>query len=289
MKNLSSYKKGIFLIILSGFGFAVMNVCVTLSGDLPVFQKALFRNGGAMILALIIFLRSKEKFVSDKKSLSFLFLRATLGTVGILANFYALDHLKVSDASMLNKLAPFFTLIFSALFLREKTTLKQYLFVIGAFLGTLFIVKPSGGLTEEAFAASMGVFGGLTAGAAYTIVRYLGKRKMPSCQIVFVFSLFSTLAAIPFVIRDHQAMSLQQVILLVIASMGATTGQFCITLAYKAAPSKEISIFDYFSVAFSAIFGFVFLGQVPDVLSFIGYMIIFLMAYLMFLYNRREK
>ena len=116
MKNLSSYKKGIFLIILSGFGFAVMNVCVTLSGDLPVFQKALFRNGGAMILALIIFLRSKEKFVSDKKSLSFLFLRATLGTVGILANFYALDHLKVSDASMLNKLAPFFTLIFSALF-----------------------------------------------------------------------------------------------------------------------------------------------------------------------------
>jgi drug/metabolite transporter (DMT)-like permease len=189
---------------------------------------------------------------------------------------------------MLNKLAPFFTLIFSALFLREKTTLKQYLFVIGAFVGTLFIVKPSGGLTQEAFASFMGVFGGLTAGAAYTLVRYLGKRKMPSCQIVFIFSLFSTLAAIPFVIKDHQAMSMQQIILLVIASLGATTGQFCITLAYKAAPSKEISIFDYFSVVFSAIFGFVFLGQVPDVFSFVGYMIIFLMAYLMFLYNRRK-
>lgn len=286
MSNLSSYKKGIFLIILSGFGFAVMNICVTLAGDLPLFQKALFRNGGAMLLALFVFLKSGDKPLVDKKSLGLLLLRASFGSVGLFANFYALDHMMVSDASMLNKLAPFFTLICSAIFLKEKTTLRQYLYVAGAFIGTLFIVKPAGGFTEEAFASFIAVLGGIGAGCAYTLVRLLGKRGMPSSQIVFGFSLVSTLIAIPFVIMDHAPMTLQQVLILILASLGATTGQFCITLAYKAAPSKEISIFDYFSVMFSAIFGFAFLGQVPDVISFIGYMIIFVMAYLMYLYNK---
>lgn len=284
--NIANYKKGIFLIILSGFGFAVMNICVTLAGDLPLFQKALFRNGGAMLVALFIFIRSGDKPLVDKKSLGLLLMRAAFGSIGLFGNFYALDHLMVSDASMLNKLAPFFTLICSALFLKEKTTLKQYLYVAGAFIGTLFIVKPAGGFTEEAFASFIAVLGGLGAGVAYTLVRYLGNRGMPSSQIVFGFSLFSTLVAVPFVIVNHEPMTLNQVLILLVASLGATTGQFCITLAYKAAPSKEISIFDYFSVIFSAIFGFVFLGQVPDVLSFIGYMVIFVMAYLMFLYNR---
>ena len=288
MNSTTSYKKGIFYIILSGFGFAVMNVCVTLSGDLPTFQKALFRNGGAMLIALIVFMRSKQEPVKDPKSLVLLFLRAAFGSIGLFANFYALDHLKVSDASMLNKLAPFFTLIFSAIFLKEKTDIKQYLLVLGAFLGTLFIVKPSGSFDGDMLSYSVAILGGLTAGIAYTLVRLLCKRSMPSSQIVLAFSIFSTLVAIPFVIKDHRAMTLAQVLLLLLASVGATVGQFCITLAYKAAPSKEISIFDYFSVIFSAILGFIFLGQSPDLLSFIGYMIIFLMAYLMFLYNRKR-
>lgn len=288
MDKLTSYKKGIALIILSGFGFAVMNICVTLAGDLPLFQKALFRNGGAFLLALFVFIRSGDKPLVDKKSLGLLLVRAAFGSVGLFANFYALDHLMVSDASMLNKLAPFFTLIFSALFLKEKTSLKQYLFVLGAFGGTLLIVKPAGGFTDEAFASFIAILGGVGAGCAYTLVRLLGKRGMPSSQIVLGFSLVSTMIAIPFVIKDHAPMTIQQIALLVTASLGATMGQFCITLAYKAAPSKEISIFDYFSVVFSAIFGFVFLAQVPDVLSFVGYMVIFLMAYLMFLYNRKR-
>ena len=62
-----------------------------------------------------------------------------MGTMGILGNFYAVDHLNIADASMLNKLSPFFAVIFSIFILKEKPKVFQVLGVIIAFTGSLFI------------------------------------------------------------------------------------------------------------------------------------------------------
>lgn len=288
MDKTTSVKKGIFFILLSALGFSIMNLCVTLAGDLPTFQKALFRNAGAMIVSFFLFLRSGDKLDLKPSDLGLLLMRALFGSVGLFANFYALDHMMISDASMLNKLAPFFTLLLSAIFLKEKTSIKQYLFVALAFVGVLFIVKPTMEFTQSMGASIVGVIGGFGAGAAYACVRGLGKRGMPSSQIVLGFSVVSTLIAIPFVINNHAPMSFYQICLLSLAAIGATVGQFGITWAYKAAPSKEISIFDYFTVIFSALWGFIFLSQVPDIYSLFGYLIIFTSALLMFFYNKRH-
>ena len=288
MDKITSVKKGIFFILLSALGFSIMNLCVTLAGDLPTFQKALFRNAGAMIVSFFLFLRSGDKLDLKPSDLGLLLMRALFGSVGLFANFYALDHMMISDASMLNKLAPFFTLLLSAIFLKEKTSIKQYLFVALAFVGVLFIVKPTMEFTQSMGASIVGVIGGFGAGAAYACVRGLGKRGMPSSQIVLGFSVVSTLIAIPFVINNHAPMSIYQICLLSLAAIGATVGQFGITWAYKAAPSKEISIFDYFTVIFSALWGFIFLSQVPDLYSLFGYLIIFTSALLMFFYNKRH-
>ena len=288
MEKKGSVKKGIFYIIISALGFSLMNLFVIKSGDLPMFQKVLFRNGGAMIVALILFSRSGDSLDTKPSDLGLLVLRALFGSVGVFANFYALDHLMISDASILNKLAPFFTLILSSLVLKEKTDWKQYFFVVLAFIGILFVVKPGMHFSESMTASLVGVAGGLGAGAAYTCVRALGKRGMPSSQIVFGFSLISTLIAIPFVIKDHAPMTMASVIYLILASIGATIGQYGVTLAFKEAPSKEISIFDYFTVVFSALWGVLFLGQIPHWSSIIGYVIIFSSAYLMFLYNKKR-
>ena len=288
MEKKSSYAKGIFYILLSAFGFSVMSLSVNLAGDLPVFEKAMFRNAFAMVFSFALFLRSGEHLNLEKENLKLLIIRSALGTVGIYANFYAIDHLMLSDASMLNKLSPFFTLLLSALILNEKTSWKQYLLIIMAFAGTLFIIKPSLEFSDDMAASIVGVIGGFSAGAAYTAVRALGKRGVPSSEIIFVFSAFSTVIGIPLVAIDHAPMSFRQVIIMIVASLGATLGQVGITAAYKEAPSKQISIFDYFNVVFSALWGFLFLGQIPDVYSFIGYLVIFISAYMMFLYNRKH-
>ena len=69
-------------------------------------------------------------------------------------------------------------------------------------------------------------------------------------------------------------MSLKQLLFLLGAGLAATGGQLSITAAYTYAPAKEISVYDYTQVIFAALWGFLFFGQIPDVLSVIGYVII---------------
>ena len=50
-------------------------------------------------------------------------------------------------------------------------------------------------------------------------------------------------------------------------------------------PAKEISIYDYSTVIFTALLGLIVLGEMPDWLSIIGYAIIIGASVLNYLYN----
>ena len=278
-------QKGMLSIMAAAFFFAAMNVFVKLSGDLPAPQKSFFRNLIAMIFAFMILMRSGEKLSYRKKDLPMLLMRSSFGTIGILCNFYAVDHLLVSDASMLNKLSPFFVIIFSALFLKEKANIVQKISVVIAFIGALFVIKPSMDVFRN-INSLIGVMGGLGAGIAYTCVRQLGKQGVKGARVVFFFSSFSCLVLVPYLLVDYHPMTMQQLLCLIGAGLMAAGGQFSITAAYNFAPAKEISVFDYTQVVFAAILGFFFLGQIPDLYSVIGYVIIIGVAVWSFLRQR---
>ena len=92
--------------------------------------------------------------------------------------------------------------------------------------------------------------------------------------IVMFFSTFSCIVTLPFLIFNFKPMTLIQFATLMLPGACATGGQLSITKAYTKAPAKEISVFDYSQVLFAAILGFLFLDQIPDYLSIIGYIII---------------
>ena len=151
-----------------------MTAFVRLSGDLPTFQKSLFRNFIALIVSVAILAREGKGFrPASRKNWPFLLARAAFGTAGLLMNFYAVDHLLLADASMLNKMSPFFAVIASYFILKEKISPVQGLSLIGAFIGALFIVKPTFS-NMDLGASLIGLMGGLGAGLAYTFVRLLG-------------------------------------------------------------------------------------------------------------------
>lgn len=265
--------RGILFIILSAFCFALMNVFVRLSGDLPSIQKSFFRNLVAMVFAFAILKKEKVWFSGKKENIKDLFLRSAAGTVGVLCNFYAVDHLVLADASMLNKMSPFFAILFSFLILKERLKFSQIVTVILAFLGSLLIIKPTAAIFQSP-AALVGLLGGLGAGIAYTYVRKLGIQGEKGPFIVFVFSSFSCLVTLPFLVFDYHPMSWMQFLSLLLAGLSAAGGQFSITAAYFYAPAREISVYDYSQILFSAALGFAVFGQVPDMLSWIGYAVI---------------
>ncbi len=284
---MNSKTKGIICIVTAAFCFAFMSLCVRLAGDLPSMQKILFRNLLAFFIVGAGLIRKPEKLEIHKGDLKFLFLRSICGTIGIVCNFYAIDHLVLSDANMLNKLSPFFAIIFSYFLLKERLSLFQGIAVVVAFIGALFIIKPTGNMTDPA--AFVGMIGGAGAGAAYTYVRVLGKRGVNGKLVVMFFSAFTCLFALPFLIGHFVPMKWWQVAAMIAAGFGGAGGQIFVTKAYFYAPAKELSVFDYSQILFSALMGFVVLRQKPDVYSFLGYVIICATAVVMYFYNKNRN
>ena len=279
--------KGILYIICSAFCFALMNMFVRAAGDLPSIQKSFFRNLVAFVFAMIILKKNDIPFRCKRENLKYLLIRSICGTLGILCNYYAVDHLVLSDASMLNKMSPLLAVIFSCLVLKEKENVPQALFVIGAFLGSLLVIKPTFS-NMDLFPSVIGLLGGLGAGIAYTYVRKATLHGEKGPFIVCFFSAFSCLVTLPFLIFDYHYMSLTQIGTLLAAGLAAAGGQFTITAAYSCAPAKEISVYDYSQIIFAAGLGFFVFGQIPDLLSWIGYAVICAMAVGMFFYNNRR-
>lgn len=281
----SNRLKGIFFIILSAFGFAVMSAFIKLSGDLPNIQKVFFRNLVSAIIALFLIIKHKGSFTGKKENRKILIYRSLFGTIGIIFNYYAIDNLVLSDANMLNKISPFLVVVFCALILKEKINLKQILAIIVAFIGALFIVKPSFDIRVVPYI--IGFLSAVFAALAYTCVRILGNKE-EYYTIVFFFSTFSLVTVLPMFIYVYEPMTTMQFVYLILAGIFASLGQFGVTLAYKYAPAKEISIFDYSNIIFSAILSIFLFGVYPDKLSVVGYFIIFAAAFYMFLYNKRQ-
>ena len=286
-------KRGIFFIISSAFFFALMAVFVKLAGDIHFVQKAFFRNVVAFIIALCgtikdVRINGIETIHIPKGALFYLFLRAIAGSVGVFGNFYAIDRIVLADATILNKMGPFFTILFCFILLKEKIKPVPLVCIIIAFLGSILIVKPSFNFSQmlPTLAAFMG---GVGAGLAYASIRKLSYLGCNGKIIILFFSAFSMLLSVPYLITSFNPMTWQQILFLCCAGACAAGGQFSVTAAYYHAPANKISIYEYSQVLFSTLFGFIFFMQIPDTLSIIGYVIIISMAVINYIYTHRKK
>ena len=304
--------KGIAAIVASALGFALMAALVRLADDygepLSAFQKSFFRNLVALAVAAAVYWRQSPRISnpnpqvpspnpvnpvnpvqtprSQPRTTFLLLARAAFGTLGIFANFYALSHIPIATGQMLNKTAPFFTVAFAWAFLGERTFFRQAVALAVAFAGAMLVVKP-GFAGAHAFPLAVGLLGGAAAGAAYACVRALRRRGVDPAYIILYFSVFSCLAAVPFMLPGLKPMTFAQVAVLLGAGGAAAVGQFGVTLAYGYAAPRDIAVYDYSSVLFAAAFGYFFFAQVPDIFSVLGFAVI--LAALVLLNSRRRK
>lgn len=286
MTTISDRKKGILLILLSAFSFSTMSALSTMVGDMTAMQKLFFRSAMAAAVTAVVMRLKGQPFAVRRDCLKEHLFRSLFGLLGVAGNYYAMTHMLLSDANMIMEMSPFFVILFSALFLREKTSIKQYAFVALALVGEVLVVKPSAGMFTDS--ATLIVLGAsICAGLAYMNVRAMGVKGENSLVIVFFFAVFSTVVSFPFLFIHPIRISAGQTILLLLMGAFACVGQFTVTAAYRCAPGSEISIFDYSQVLFSALFGWILYKQLADGMSLIGYGAIITAAVLMFIYNRR--
>ena len=149
------------------------------------------------------------------------------------------------------------------------------------------VVTVDAGMAEGVYAAS-GAKGTLNV-SYYGVWDRWGTNGVKGPFIVLFFSAFSCIVTLPYLIFDFHPMTLAQLGCLLLAGLFASGGQFTITAAYTCAPAGEISIYDYSQIIFSTVLGFLFLRQIPDMWSFVGYGIIIAASVAMFLFNNRKR
>jgi len=276
---MNNKQKSIIAMLISAFGFSLMGVFVKFTGDIPVIQKVMFR---VLTIAIVSFIATRlyRIRIREIKHHKLLLLRSLFGTCGILINFYAIDTLILSDANVIFRLSTVFVVILSWIFLNERITKKQLFTILVAFIGIIFIMKPSFSIRLIPYLIAL--LGSFVAGISYTTLRPLGKSEHP-IAVVFYFSTFASIVITPYVLLNFVPMTKTQWLYAILAGMSAVVGQIGITFAYRLAPAKEVSIYGYFGVVFSAIFSMFIFDIAPDILSVIGYIIIFASAY----YNYR--
>lgn len=272
---------GIGCILISCLGFALMQLFVKLSGDLPTMQKTFFRNLIAALIALVPIIKYGANLNSVKGNWWLIVLRSLFGTLGIVLNFYAVSNIDLGDAAMLQKLSPFIVIIVSLIFLKEKVRNYQWFAVVLAFIGAIFVIKPVGGFLT--LGAVAGFLGAVMAGSAYTCMRALTLRGVKGTFIIFFFSVFSCIAVLPFVIVNFKPMTLIQVVFLILVGISAALGQFGITFGYSYAAARSISVFEYSQILFASLLGYFILDEIPDKYSILGYIIIIFVGVYMIL------
>lgn len=276
--------KGILYMIISALAFTFMGVAVRLSGDLPVFQKVFFRNIVSFFVALYIIYQSGGSLLGKKKNRFLLNLRSFLGLLGVILNFYAIGKLPLADSNMLNKLSPFFVTLFAYFYLKEKLSKIQIFSLFSAFIASLLVIKPE--FSMNMLPGLAGVLSALSAGGAYTVIRNLSKDEEAS-TIVFYFSFISVLVMLPLMLMNFVMPNSIQLFWLLGTGFFASIGQFMVTMAYKNAPAGEVSIYNYSSIVFSIIVGFIIWSEVPDIYSLIGGALIISIAFILFYSNKK--
>lgn len=279
--------KAVMFMLLSSLSFAAMGAFVKLSGDIPSFEKAFFRNFVSLLISIFMLTKRKQFPWGKKENRKYLLGRGILGTIGMLAYFYGIDRLILADSGMLNKTSPFFVTIFAAIFLKDKITKHQLLSLFIAMAGVMFIIKPSFNF-QNSFPAIVCFSSAIFAGAAYTFVSYLSDKE-DKYTIVFYFSLISSLIALPLSMMDFHMPNYIQLLFLLSSGITAALGQFLLTSAYKFAHAGEVSIYNYSNVIFSSILGAMLFLEIPDLYSFIGYILVIGAGYITFKYGKRKK
>lgn len=276
---MSETRKAIYLDLCASFFFSLMGFLSQSVARIPVFQKTLVRSIVTFTILAVSATVRKEKVVIEKRNLPLYLTRSIFGIVGIIGYLYSADHLVFSDASMIQKLAPFFSITISVFLLKEKASANQWALVAIAMTGLVFVVKPAGAL-GVGIAETVAVIGAVGSGAAYVLVRKLGINGASPTSIVLFFSGFTVIACIPIIISSYVRMTAAELILLIGMGVCGGTAQILITIAYGKAPAKEISIVEYSEIVFAALLGFIFDHELADKTSMIGYLIIFAAALL---------
>jgi drug/metabolite transporter (DMT)-like permease len=254
------------------FWFSVMSLLVKVAGQrIPAMEIVLVR--GVVSLALSYWMLRRAGIPPWGSSRGLLLVRGMLGFGGLGCFYYALVHLPLAEATVIQYTNPLFTALLAAWLLRERIGRLEVACVAASLAGVLLIARP--GFLVAAVdplppaVVAIAVSGAVFSAAAYVTVRRLSRSEHP-LVIVFYFPLVTVPATIPFVLVESVWPDAREWVLLV--GIGVTTqiAQVYMTRGLQLVPAGRATAVGYMQIVFAGVWGALIFAEIPDVWSLSG-------------------
>jgi drug/metabolite transporter (DMT)-like permease len=205
-------------------------------------------------------------------------LRGVFGFISLSSIYYAVTHLPLAEATVIQYLHPPLTALLAALVLHERIHGAMLASIAVSIAGLIVIVQPQSLLGIEArllppLAVAAAVAGAAFSACAYVTVRKLGEREHP-LVIVFYFPLVALPASIPAMWHDAVWPSGSDWIVLLLIGIATQIGQVAITRALQLDSAGRAASYSYLQVLFAAVWGALFFGELPGLATMVGAMLI---------------
>lgn len=194
--------------------------------------------------------------------------RGLMGTLAMLCTFTGLGLLPLPEVTAIGYAAPLLVVIFAAMFLGEQVRAFRLSTVALGLVGVLVVLSPRltalGGETSDTEKLGAVI---VLSGAACAALAQVFVRKMVATEgtaaIVFWFSVTASgmaLLTLPFgwVWPDPLVLGM-----LILAGLMGGVGQILLTSAYRFADAGLVAPFDYASILFAILIGYVIFDEVP--------------------------
>ena len=290
--------QAIALKVMSALLFAVMSALVRYLGEkYPVGQIVFFRSAFAILPVVLIYAWRNELAAAVRTTRPLGHAgRGLISMGGMFCNFSALARLPIVDATAISFISPLITVALSAIFLKEYVRIYRWSAVIIGFIGILVMLAPNfdPGLHAAAAGTALGfvfAIGGAFCNSGSVIqTRRLTETETTfrddllgdvaltetetTSSIVFYFSLICALAGLATWPFGWLLPTWPELMALLTVGLCGGLAHILLTESYRLAPASLVAPFDYTSMIWAFLLGYVFFDELPTIFVLIGAAII---------------
>jgi drug/metabolite transporter (DMT)-like permease len=264
-------------MVAAGLLFAAMGASIKLaSRELPNAMVVFFRNAVGLAVLLPWLLPGGREGLRTRDLRGHL-ARGLAGLAAMYCFFYAIAHLRLATAVLLNQSVPLFLPLVGRVWLGEAVPARLWRVLALGFAGILLVLRPG----SELFGAAslIGLLSAMLGAVAQVGIRRL-TRTEPAARIVFYFALIGTLGGAPAALAAWRPPSGPMGAILLVMGLLATLGQLEMTRAYASAPAAQVGPFIYVGPVFAGLFDWWIWGVLPDRLFLLGGLLVAVAAIL---------
>ncbi len=242
----------------------VKHVSAQLASAQLIFIRGVF--ACLLLLAIGRFLLQQRDFSAITRVQ--VWRRALVDALASWCYLTALAHLPIGNATAINMAAPIFIAAGAALWSREPVGGRRWWLILLGFVAVMMIIQPRAeGFNAYAWLA--------LAATLLHAARDLLTRSIPAGIPSFVVTLATALAVTLFsgaysLLDGWKPLTLNALASLALASLFLAAAYFLIIKSMRQGEMSVIAPFRYSGLPFALLLGFVFWGEVPNLLAWSG-------------------